>query len=166
MMLSLYSMIGMFTAQSMISHALQQAGQSLALENYKNEKWEVNTLQAVPINLLGKVTGNISQKSSDKLDVSGGVFSSSTKLKRYNASSLAKERFSAYLGGNEQQTDTTLKALGVVDGIKGINFGKTMISGDDLIIQVTYKVRLLFYIEMFHFGEFESTQKVCCRLWK
>ena len=37
-MFSLYSMICMFTAQSMISHALQQAGQSLALEKYKNEK--------------------------------------------------------------------------------------------------------------------------------
>ena len=36
----------------------------------------------------------------------------------------------------------------------------------DMTIQVSYKVRLLFYIEMFHFGEFESTQTVCCRLWK
>ena len=37
-MMALYSLINMFTAQSMISHALQQTGQSIALENYKKFK--------------------------------------------------------------------------------------------------------------------------------
>jgi len=36
-MMALYSLINMFTAQSMISHALQQTGQSIALENYKTQ---------------------------------------------------------------------------------------------------------------------------------
>lgn len=165
-MFSLYSIICMFTAQSMISHALQQAGQSLALENYKNAKWEVNTLQSIPIAILGKITGNISDRSNENLDVSGGAFSDSMPLQSYNVSSMAKSRFKSFLGGNQQQADALLKSLGVVDGADGINFGKTKISGDDLVLNVTYKIRLAFYIEMFHFGEFESTQTVCCRLWK
>lgn len=165
-MFSLYSIICMFTAQSMISHALQQAGQSLALENYKNAKWEVNTLQSIPIAILGKITGNISDRSNENLDVSGGAFSDSMPLQSYNVSSMAKSRFKSFLGGNQQQADALLKSLGVVDGTDGINFGKTKISGDDLVLNVTYKIRLAFYIEMFHFGEFESTQTVCCRLWK
>ena len=37
-MMALYSLINMFTAQSMISHALQQTGQSIALENYKIQR--------------------------------------------------------------------------------------------------------------------------------
>lgn len=165
-MFSLYSIICMFTAQSMISHALQQAGQSLALENYKNAKWEVNTLQSIPIAILGKITGNISDRSNENLDVSGGAFSDSMPLQSYNVSSMAKSRFKSFLGGNQQQADALLKSLGVVDGADGINFGKTKIYGDDLVLNVTYKIRLAFYIEMFHFGEFESTQTVCCRLWK
>ena len=165
-MFSLYSIICMFTAQSMISHALQQAGQSLALENYKNAKWEVNTLQSIPIAILGKITGNISDRSNENLDVSGGAFSDSMPLQSYNVSSMAKSRFKSFLGGNQQQADALLKSLGVVDGADGINFGKTKIYGDDLVLNVTYKIRLAFYIEMVHFVEFESTQTVCCRLWK
>lgn len=51
-MVALYSLINMFTAQSMISHALQQTGQSIALENYKNSKTDVKTLQKLPLSLL------------------------------------------------------------------------------------------------------------------
>ena len=165
-MFSLYSMICMFTAQSMISHALQQAGQSLALENYKNEKWEVNTLQAFPISILGKITGNISDRSNEKLDVSGGSFSDSTSLKSYNVSSMAKSRFESFLGGNHQQADELLKSFVCLTLTQGLKFGTTTLPVDDLVLKVTYKIRLLFYIEMFRFGEFESTQTVCCRLWK
>ena len=116
--------------------------------------------------LLGKITGNISDRSNENLDVSGGAFSDSMPLQSYNVSSMAKSRFKSFLGGNQQQADALLKSLGVVDGADGINFGKTKIYGDDLVLNVTYKIRLAFYIEMFHFGEFESTQTVCCRLWK
>ena len=126
----------------------------------------MNTLQSIPIAILGKITGNISDRSNENLDVSGGAFSDSMSLQSYNVSSMAKSRFKSFLGGNQQQADALLKSLGVVDGADGVNFGKTKISGDDLVLNVTYKIRLAFYIEMFHFGEFESTQTVCCRLWK
>ena len=128
-MMALYSLINMFTAQSVISHALQQTGQSIALENYKNSKTDVKTLQKLPLSLL-------------------------------------KKRFASYLGGNTENADKMLQNMGVVDGLNGIKIKSGKISGNDVVIEISYKVRLVFYIETFHFGEFESTQKVCCRLWK
>lgn len=40
-MIALYSVIQVFTVQSMISHAMQEACQSMALENYNMEKWNL-----------------------------------------------------------------------------------------------------------------------------
>ena len=94
-MIALYSVIQVFTVQSMISHAMQEACQSMALENYNQSMFKTGTLQQIPSKVFDWISGG------------------------------HRENFST-----------------------------------------SYKVRLLFYIEMFHFGEFESTQTVCCRLWK
>ena len=157
-MMALYSLINMFTAQSMISHALQQTGQSIALENYKNSKTDVKTLQKLPLSLLQKFTDGIGASSDSKYDVGGGSFS--------NSMVSVKKRFASYLGGNTENADKMLQNMGVVDGLNGIKIKSGKISGNDVVIEISYKVRLIFYIETFHFGEFESTQKVCCRLWK
>ena len=79
-MLALYSLINMFTAQSMIAHALQQTGQSIALENYKNSKSDVKTMQRLPLALLQKLTEGIGASSDSKYDVGGGSFSDSMVL--------------------------------------------------------------------------------------
>lgn len=165
-MMSLYSMIAMFTAQSTISHALQQTGQSIALENYKNNELAVKTLQAIPLYLLQKVTDGISASSAEEFDVAGGNFTDTVKAESTTVAVIAKKRFASYLGGNEKNADALLKSMGVKGGMSSMNFTRCTVSGDDLVLNVTYKIRLVFYIEMFHFGEFDSTQSVCCRLWK
>ena len=165
-MLALYSLINMFTAQSMIAHALQQTGQSIALENYKNSKSDVKTMQRLPLALLQKLTEGIGASSDSKYDVGGGAFSDSMVFTDFLSMNTVRKRFASYLGGNTENADKMLRNMGVVDGLKGITIKNGKISGSDAIIEISYKVRLIFYIEMFHFGEFESTQKVCCRLWK
>lgn len=165
-MLALYSLINMFTAQSMIAHALQQTGQSIALENYKNSKTDVKTMQRLPLALLQKLTEGIGASSDSKYDVGGGSFSDSMVFTDFLSMNTVRKRFASYLGGNTENADKMLRNMGVVDGLKGITIKNGKISGSDAIIEISYKVRLIFYIEMFHFGEFESTQKVCCRLWK
>ena len=165
-MLALYSLINMFTAQSMIAHALQQTGQSIALENYKNSKSDVKTMQRLPLALLQKLTEGIGASSDSKYDVGGGSFSDSKVFTEFLSMNTVRKRFASYLGGNTENADKMLRNMGVVDGLKGITIKNGKISGSDAIIEISYKVRLIFYIEMFHFGEFESTQKVCCRLWK
>ena len=165
-MLALYSLINMFTAKSMIAHALQQTGQSIALENYKNSKSDVKTMQRLPLALLQKLTEGIGASSDSKYDVGGGSFSDSMVFTDFLSMNTVRKRFASYLGGNTENADKMLRNMGVVDGLKGITIKNGKISGSDAIIEISYKVRLIFYIEMFHFGEFESTQKVCCRLWK
>ena len=165
-MLALYSLINMFTAQSMIAHALQQTGQSIALENYKNSKSDVKTMQRLPLALLQKLTEGIGASSDSKYDVGGGSFSDSMVFTDFLSMNTVRKRFASYLGGNTENADKMLRNMGVVDGLNGIKIKSGKISGNDVVIEISYKVRLIFYIEMFHFGEFESTQKVCCRLWK
>ena len=151
-MLTLYSMLRMFTIQSMISHAAQESCQSMAIENYGNSSMLTGTSD---FSLKNFFTGFLGEGTETK------------KLETLSLTkTTAKTRFAAYLAGGEQEADNLLKSYGVVNGLSGISFAGTTNSGTDLTIKVSYKIRLLFYIEMFRFGEFESTQTVCCRLWK
>lgn len=174
-MLSLYSVVRLFTIQSMISHAAQEACQSIALENYNQTMFKTGTLQQIPNSVFDWLSGGHRENFSTSADFSWKEMllqSSESKeaedIKAQTAiyTSNAKQRFAAYLGGGTTKADEMLKNYGVVDGLNGISFAGTEKSGTDMTIQVSYKIRLLFYIEMFHFGEFESTQTVCCRLWK
>ena len=164
-MLTLYSMLRMFTIQSMISHAAQESCQSMAIENYGNSSMLTGTM------VSGKGQNDFSASSDFSLkNFFTGFLGEGTETKKLETLSLtkttAKTRFAAYLAGGEQEADNLLKSYGVVNGLSGISFAGTTNSGTDLTIKVSYKIRLLFYIEMFRFGEFESTQTVCCRLWK
>ncbi len=169
-MLSLCSVLRLFTVQGAISHAAQEACQSIALENYNQTMFKTGTLQQIPSSVFNWIAGN-REDFSTSADFSWKELllpSSSTSGEAQTAlyDSNAKQRFAAYLGGGTEKADELLKNYGVVGGLDGISFAGTEKSGTDMTIQVSYKVRLLFYIEMFHFGEFESTQTVCCRLWK
>lgn len=168
-MIALYSVIQVFTVQSMISNAMQEACQSMALENYNQSMFKTGTLQQIPSKVFDWISGGHRENFSTSADFSWkGMFSSlqSTTEMEQTETSNAKKRFAAYLNGGTEDADGLLKNYGVVGGLDGISFAGTEKSGTDMTIQVSYKVRLLFYIEMFHFGEFESTQTVCCRLWK
>lgn len=174
-MLTLYSMLRMFTIQSMISHAAQESCQSMAIENYGNSSMLTGTMQQIPNWFMTMVSGKGQNDFSASSDFSlknffTGFLGEDTETKKLETLSLtkttAKTRFAAYLAGGEQEADSLLKSYGVVNGLSGISFAGTTNSGTDLTIKVSYKIRLLFYIEMFRFGEFESTQTVCCRLWK
>lgn len=169
-MLTLYSLLRMFTVQSMISHAAQEACQSIALEGYGNSTMETGTLQNIPNALVTLITGGFNTKFNESPDFSFRNFldlkNNAEAVVNAAAESTARTRFAAYLGGGETQADELLKNYGVVNGLQGISFTGTSKSGTDMTIQVEYRVRLIFYLEAFHFGEFKSTQKVCCRLWK
>lgn len=171
-MLSLYSVIRMFTVQSMISHAAQEACQSIALENYNQSLFQTGTLQQIPNSVFDWLSGGHRQNFSTSANFSWQeMLNPSTSEKKLSELmsvnvSNAKQRFAAYLGGGTEAASALLENYGVVGGLDGVSFEGTNKSSTDMTIQVTYKIRLLFYLEAFHFGEFESTQKVCCRLWK
>lgn len=178
-MLALYSILQMFTAQSMIAHAAQEACQSIALENYNQTTFATGTLQQVPSWLFTLINGDRSSDYHESADFSLETFlfkdmkENDKQIAKLETIKLqtqteknARRRFAAYLAGNEKKANELLKNYGVVNGLDGISFKGTEKSSTDMTIQIAYTIRLNFYIEMFHFGEFESTQKVCSRLWK
>ena len=56
-MIALYSVIQVFTVQSMISHAMQEACQSMALENYNQSMFKTGTLQQIPSKVFDWISG-------------------------------------------------------------------------------------------------------------
>lgn len=62
-MIALYSVIQVFTVQSMISHAMQEACQSMALENYNQSMFKTGTLQQIPSKVFDWISGDIEKTS-------------------------------------------------------------------------------------------------------
>ena len=159
-MYALYSMVTLFSAQSIIGHALSESCQSLALENYSTSKsdgaWSVSQ---VPVSLVKLFT--TSPERNDLFTTDETI----AKTDQNTVQDLSKTRFAAFLGGSEENADAILKALGVQEGLEGMDFSKTGVNGSDLTMSVTYKIALLIRADAFHLGEFTTTQSVCSRLW-
>ena len=81
-MIALYSVIQAFTVQSMISHAMQEACQSMALENYNQSMFKTGTLQQIPSKVFDWISGGHRENFSTSADFSWkGMFSSSQSTK-------------------------------------------------------------------------------------
>ena len=68
-MYALYSMVTLFSAQSIIGHALSESCQSLALENYSTSKsdgaWSVSQVPVSLVNTRAKFLGLINACSAN-----------------------------------------------------------------------------------------------------
>lgn len=115
-MIALYSVIQVFTVQSMISHAMQEACQSMALENYNQSMFKTGTLQQIPSKVFDWISGGHRENFSTSADFSWKELllpSSSTSGEAQTAlyDSNAKQRFAAYLGGGVEKADELLKIM-------------------------------------------------------
>lgn len=159
-MYALYSMVTLFSAQSIIGHALSESCQSLALENYSASKsdgaWSVSQLPASLVRLF-----STSPERDDLFTNDENI----GKADDTTVQNLSKTRFAAFLGGDVENADTILRALGVQGGLDGMDFSKTAVKGSDLTMSVTYKIALLIRADAFHLGVYTTTQSVCSRLW-
>ena len=165
-MYTIYSFIWLYMAQSKISHALSEACQSLALESYGNSRigfsWDKAGIGLS--DLIVSFVSNI-EGESDSHDnfVRTDYWAGNPELSEDALQALAKERFYAYLGGGQEDAEELLKGLGVVGDV---NFTGTKIEGDDLTVQINYKIKLLLGFNMFGKTEFDTGQSVTCRMWK
>lgn len=161
LMLALYSMTLLFTAQSLIGHTLTQSAQSLSLETYSTdnlgENWGSSGLITADLKQLLSLTGFNTDFVSDSR-----WYGNKSTVER-----MCQSRFCSYLSGSEEEADAVLKALGVVDGVNGLDFSDTSLDGRDLTIVVRYKIKLLFGIRAFQMDlfDFDAAQSVCSRLW-
>lgn len=165
-MLALYSLTTLFMAQYMIGHALSESCQSLSLETYGTDtlgnKWSLGGVLNRFIQTVaggGSATGPYSSNDMWFKD----TYTSSAKVQE-----ICKSRFAAYIGGGQNpsgKADSILKAIGVKNGLDGMDFSETKLDGSDLTISVTYKIRLIFGVDRLGLGDFDATQSVCSRIW-
>lgn len=132
-----YSFGRIYKAQSVVSHATIQCAQSLAVESYLRETISgTNTGKILEvINGLIGVTGGQTAMGNDYLSLgSGGV----------DLKGVMKKNFALAVAEEETEADAILKKYGIKDGLAGLNFSDSKIEDSDIIVKVTYTVKIQF----------------------
>ena len=128
-----------YRAQSVVSHASFQTSQTLAVESFTREKvGESGTLQAISkiLDFYNTIRGT---------SVGTGITDSYRSLgKVSNLEGIIKDVFVYSLADSTEAADEKLKSLGIKDGLNGIDFGGSSVSGSDITINIKYTVQLQF----------------------
>ena len=144
---------------------MSQSAQSLSLETYSTDTlgrdWGSSGLIVADLRELLSMYGFNTRFVSDEL------WYKETYGNAGDVERMCKTRFCSYLAGSEVAADTMLRAMGVVNGVNGIDFSESKLDGRDLTVSATYKIRLLFGIRAFGMDlfDFDASQSVCSRLW-
>lgn len=161
MMLCIYGLFGLTSAQNQITTSLIQASKSMSLDPYLTE--HVNSVAEAKT-----FWGGLGDQILDFARLSNSTyFSSAGNWYAAEGSggveTIAKRRFIGFLSdGNVAEANKTLKDIGVVDGLNGMTF-QASVSGKLLTITVTYKLQFLF--DRFNLGKIPIEQSITSRLW-
>lgn len=165
LMLTLYSFLTVFQAQYSIEHALLETGKSMALETYATDKLvKTGEGKILPHSSVSSILSELGLTKS----VANSDYVSFTKWyqKDEDTVAVAKKRFCSYFAGGETETDLWLKQHRVKDGFSGLDFSGTKVQGDDLVIQVKYKSKLIFDYPAFKIGTLNFTLSTTTALAK
>lgn len=163
MMLVLMSLFFVVDAQNQITHALVQSTRSLSLDAFSNEKMNSATEEATVFwsNLGDMVFDLVRVGSLDPYYVTTTDWYDGSML---NAENVAKARFVGYLaGGDRNEAEEKLDALGVVDSLNGMDF-KVAVEDGNVSVTVTYSLR--FRLDVFGLGIIPMEQTITSKLWK
>ena len=159
MFLSIFGFFGFIAARNQIRHALIQSVKSLSMDSYINEKISSSTKDDFVFwDSLGDIVVDIARSGNDP------YFSSRTNW-YHNASGtdIVKKRFIGYLsGGNETQAQSTLKALGVDNGLSGMTFKYTVTDG---VLTVTVDYKLSSWFDFAEIGTFDMNETASAKMW-
>lgn len=157
--LFIYGLFSITSAQNQMTHALIQSSKSLSLDPYLTEHIDSASEADTFWSSLGSMVLDFARLSNDK------HFSSSDDwYKGSGDASLAKDRFVGFLtGGDETAADKKLKDLGIVNGLSGITFDMK-IAGEDMTITMKYEIQ--FWVDAFDLGKIPMEQSITTKLWK
>ena len=145
-----------YRAQSVMSHASYQTSQTLAVESFTREKvGESGTLQAVTklLDFYNAISGQ---------SAGTGLTDSYRSLgKVNNLEGIIKEVFINSIADSSEEADEKLKKLGVKNGLNGVSFEDSSISGSDITIHIKYTVLLQF--SFFGKKEIELEKTAVCK---
>lgn len=171
-MLFFYGFFYMTMARNAIGHALIQTGQSMAMEAYESN---IFTGSEYAIGGINDGVDNWSQVVNKLMDaigpeklVVGGKngFADDSRWYDGTTSALAgviKTRFANYMAGGEAAAGTRLTAMGVKDGLSGLDFSESYVKSGDLYIKLTYKIEPWF--NWFDLPPIDFTMQTKSKLW-
>lgn len=156
LMLFMYSFFVMFEARNEMAHTMLATTNSLAFDPYVTETVKEDSAQQLLYSLYGK----ISDSNGKFIDNSKWYDGDETKIQQ-----TVEQRFLHYLsGGDKSEADRILEQLNVVGGFDGLDFSKCKVIGDDLYIEISYK--LTYEFQVFGMDTLEFSHKCCSKLWK
>lgn len=164
LMLLLSSLFVMFMAQNATAHAVLETSESLSLDVYSTERNSIDGGHTGTIeeNIVSFLSGFFGRPSNDN------SFTSTSKWDKGEDDTIeaaVRNRFIGYLaGGDEDEADEMLKNMNVVNGLSGLDFTDSYISGDTLYVVLKYELEYDFNI--WNVGNVPVEQKACSKLWK
>ena len=161
-----YGFIVFFSGHQVLSHALLQSAQSLSLDPYATERlntsWEG----------MEKGKDLVEAMYAAAFTSRDDYFSSNEKWYADNNDLMrdtVKKRFLGYLVGSgtssevEQKANNKLEAIGVQNGLSGLDFSETKIDEDILTITIKYKQEFIFDFQ--GLATFDRQQTISVTLW-
>ncbi len=158
-----YGIFNIANAQNQLSHVLIQTTESLSMDKYLNDKVHSVTGISESDSLWGGLDDAILE-----IVRSGNDPYYSSKIEWYQSpdstgEETARKRLIGYLcKGDEEAADAKLKALGVVDGLDGVDITVTVESAD---VTVTLDYTLQFWVDVWDVGKIPMEQSVTSRFW-
>lgn len=158
-----YGLFNIVNARNQISHALIQSTESLSMDKYLNDK--VHSVTGISDS--ESLWSGLDDAILELIRIGNDPYFSS-KIEWYNAAATsgqetARKRLIGYLsGGDEDAADAKLKALGVIDGLDGIELTVTVESTD---VTVTLKYTLQFWADFWGLGKIPVEQSMTARFW-
>lgn len=134
--LFLFSFARVYSAQSMVSHAVLQASDAVAIESYVREA-TFHGSESDVVELANRLNGTTSIGAD-----------SFTSLRSADLPKIAKQKFTAAISNTEAGADNILKLLGVKDGLSGVDFSSSQVdlNNNDVIVFVNYTIEMQFPI--------------------
>lgn len=163
--LSLLSYMHLFVAKNVVSHAMVQTCQSLAMDSYKSQLMvdKLNDYVLLWKELEGYTDSEAKAPESAFVPEGFEWYASEASLKE-----AVRQVSMAYLGGIEGNSKTVadelLKSLRIKDGMDGLEITNISIADGDLSFTVKYTVELWF-TPVFGLDGIENEQTVTGRLW-
>jgi len=167
LMLFLYSFFVVFEVRNEIGHVLLATANSMAFDEFENDKLgNSGNFGQLIYNLYGENTNDNTDftdyqrwyETTTETDDSGAEVISS------GFSGAIQDRFIAYLtGGGTNSAETILQRYHIVGGLDGLDFSGSSVSGGRLFLSVRYKIEYEFNV--FGLGEAEFEHKACSKMW-
>lgn len=168
MMLFLYSFFVVFEVRNELGHVTLATANSMAFDAYENDTLgNSSTIGQIIYNLYGNATNSNNgftdyrqwYDGSTVTDADGNVTLSAEFV------DVIKTRFIAYLtSGDADKADAILKRYHVVNGVDGLDFSGSHVSGGKLYLSVKYEIEYEFNV--FNFGNNKFEHTACSKLWK